>query len=176
MKIKNKFLNKIIAKYIIEPIDEYSAEFYEIDGISLRELKKYLHIHFNNFLFMIYDKCPILEWMLCSLCEAEMQLKAVFDKEFKDYLDTCNVGVGDTFKSQAMLDIPKNSFYCSNCPFSDRSKIASFIFGEQSSGYCYYLGKGDFTFINPTTILWDGCKECGINEDIEEENEEAENE
>ena len=27
--------------------------------------------------------------------------------------------------------------------------------------YCYYLGKGDYSFIRGTAILWDGCKECG---------------
>lgn len=172
MKVKNKFLIKII----IEPIDEYLYDYYRQYGIEWRDFKKYLKIHFNDWLFSIYEKCPLLEWFLCSLCETEMQLKVAFDKEFKHYLDTADVCIfsspTELGKSQAMLDIPKQSFYCSGCPFKDRSDIADLLFGEQSSGYCYYLGKGDFSFIRPTRLLWDGCKECDISVDLEESDEE----
>ena len=46
------------------------------------------------------------------------------------------------------------------CPYwdSDRSK------GEQSFGYCHYLKCGDWEE-NGTLLLWDMCKECGINHD-----------
>lgn len=171
MKIKNKFL----IKAIIEPIDSGLCDYYKKYGIEWREFKRYLKIYLNNLLFSIYEKHPFLEWFLCSLCEAEMQLKAVFDKEFRHYLDTADVCVcqgGELTKSQAILDIPEQSLYCGGCPFKDRSDIADLLFGEQSSGYCYYLGKGDFSFIRPTDLLWDGCKECGINEDLEESKEE----
>lgn len=174
MKIKNKFLIKAIVGEV-DPLDEYLYDYHAKYGIEWREFKKYLKIYFNNLLFSICEKCPLLEWFLRSLCEAEMQLKVVFDKEFKSYLDTANVCVrrGDDFsKSQAMLDIPEQSLYCGDCPFRDESNMADFLFGEQSSGYCYYLGRGDFSYIRPTMILWDGCKECGINEDLEEGEEE----
>ena len=34
---------------------------------------------------------------------------------------------------------------------------------------CWYLGKGDFSYHRPTLLLWDGCKECGINDDPDDE-------
>ena len=40
-------------------------------------------------------------------------------------------------------------------------------------GFCYYLNQGDFTFGHPTDLLWDGCKCCGVNNDIEEDIEEC---
>jgi hypothetical protein len=33
---------------------------------------------------------------------------------------------------------------------------------EQESGYCHFLGKGDWEK-DGTFLLWDQCKECGIN-------------
>ena len=72
-------------------------------------------------------------------------------------------------ESYADKNIPKETFYCEGCMYKGRSKLAKFFFGYQSCGYCYYLGKGDFSFIKPTMILWDGCKECGRFEDIPEE-------
>jgi len=59
---------------------------------------------------------------------------------------------------------------------------------NQYNGYCYFLEKGDLdlaedmTFVNPdtgetmkgnelpfpTSLLWDQCKECGINTEDEE--------
>ncbi len=34
---------------------------------------------------------------------------------------------------------------------------------EQSYGYCLYIGKGDLELEGG--LLWDMCKECGVNED-----------
>ena len=34
---------------------------------------------------------------------------------------------------------------------------------SQANGYCDYLDKGDFD--GSTFLLWDQCKECGINLD-----------
>jgi hypothetical protein len=71
--------------------------------------------------------------------------------------------------------IPKNTNYCyvSNgteiqgdkvifktipCPFFDFDDAQN----EQSDGYCHFLEKGDW-MENGTFLLWDQCKECGIN-------------
>lgn len=54
--------------------------------------------------------------------------------------------------------------YCDDCPYADTSKVAKALFGYQCAGYCYYLGKGDYSFSRSTSILWDGCKECGIHD------------
>lgn len=177
MKINNKIMNKIIAKYIVKSIDKYSVEWIEKYGITLKELKEYLHIHFNNWFYYVCKKFLLLKWFLCLLCDIEMQLKVFCNKEFLNYINNSDIGdCGENHdESQAMIDIPKNSFYCSGCPFYDRSNIARTFFGTQSDGYCYYLNRGDFSYIRPTMLLWDGCKECGINEDIETESEEIEN-
>lgn len=47
------------------------------------------------------------------------------------------------------------------CPYwgSDPNK------GEQESGYCAYLKSGDWE--TDFGLLWDLCKECGINENLD---------
>jgi hypothetical protein len=49
------------------------------------------------------------------------------------------------------------------CPYA-RNKLTA---EEQNFGYCIYLDKGDFDE-DGTSLLWDQCKECGINDDEEE--------
>lgn len=39
---------------------------------------------------------------------------------------------------------------------------------EQENGYCYFLGEGDWE-CDGIGLLWDQCKECGINESFEED-------
>lgn len=66
-----------------------------------------------------------------------------------------------------------NSFYCHGdfyneekktwdyiCPFWDYDKTKS----EQENGYCHLIKKGDWDF-EYMGLLWDKCKECGINDD-----------
>ena len=171
MKINNKFINKIVAENIVKHFDEYEVEYVTLYGFTIQDLKKWLGVMFANGLYSFYSKHPLIEWILKSLCEAEMELKLVADKNFRYDLDTADVGGGgeNHDKSDAMLNIPEHTFYCEGCPYGDRSELARFLFGYQSCGYCYYLGKGDFSFNRPTDLLWDGCKCCGINEDIDEE-------
>ena len=125
--------------------------------------------------FLIYDlNWTWLEFILSSLCELEMQLNLIFDKKLRHYIncaDTIFVSEGQE-KSYSEQFIPKKTFYCEGCIYRRRSRLADFFFGYQSSGYCYYLGKGDFSFVKSTTLLWDGCKECGryVDIDIEDEN------
>lgn len=153
------FFNQIVAKYIVKPIDEYEYEYVCKYGLQEKgELGKYLHIHFCNLLYKIYSKSDFLYWLLCSLCELEMQLSYFFDKEKREILDSLD-----------FQDIPTDMLYCQGCAFADRSKLADFIFGNQESGYCWYLGKGDFSYHRPTLLLWDGCKECGVNDDPDDE-------
>ncbi len=45
------------------------------------------------------------------------------------------------------------------CPFWDIDKTKP----EQENGYCYYLKKGDWEN-EGFNLLWDQCKECGVNE------------
>ena len=128
---------------------------------------------FQDFIsYLIHDLNWVwLEFLISSLCEFEMQLKLIFDEDFRhqvDNSDTVFVSAGQD-KSYAEENIPKNTFYCEDCIYKGRSKLAKFFYGYQSCGYCYYIGKGDFSFSKPTTILWDGCKECGRFEDIPEE-------
>jgi hypothetical protein len=79
--------------------------------------------------------------------------------------------------------IPKG-LYCDGCPFWFVDKTHP----EQENGYCSYLGKGDWDLnaeiaekdvevrygdkveimkykdLPPSSLLWDGCKECGVKE------------
>lgn len=79
--------------------------------------------------------------------------------EFKLYLK--GFECWDNFNDESK--IPKNDMYCSGCPYKTYSKIVKMIYGGQVSGYCYYLNRGDFSYINSTMLLWDDCKECGIS-------------
>ena len=97
-----------------------------------------------------------------------MNLKLLKNKQLRDDLYTGDVSPGPDHESLNMKKIPKDTLYCSNCPFLTTSKIAKLFYGEQMSGYCYYLNQGDFTFGHPTDLLWDGCKCCGIHDDIDE--------
>jgi len=47
------------------------------------------------------------------------------------------------------------------CPFWSKSHLHE----DQENGYCHYLGKGDWEMDNAISLLWDQCKECGINID-----------
>ena len=64
--------------------------------------------------------------------------------------------------------IPQNTDYCKGCPFHD---LMFECFQEQSNGWCHFMKTGDMVE-GGTFLLWDGCKECGVNsyEDIEEPN------
>ena len=38
-----------------------------------------------------------------------------------------------------IINVPEgNTCDCEDCPFRDKSKVASFFFGEQCNGYCYF--------------------------------------
>lgn len=50
------------------------------------------------------------------------------------------------------------------CPFLFQRRSMD----RQSSGYCVLLGKGDW-MEDGTMLLWDQCKECGINADLEDD-------
>jgi hypothetical protein len=46
------------------------------------------------------------------------------------------------------------------CPFWHKAPDKR----EQENGYCAFLSKGDWEE-NGTFLLWDQCKECGINDE-----------
>lgn len=120
-------------------------------------------------MFEIYNERPLIEFLISSICELEMHIPIIKNEELRDNINTSDVVNMYTNTTMAQEKIPKDTLYCGNCPFQGHSKIASLIFGSQYSGYCYYLGKGDFSFIRPTSLLWDGCKECGIEFEEDEE-------
>ncbi len=49
------------------------------------------------------------------------------------------------------------------CPYL-RNKINA---PDQNYGYCIYLDLGDFDDTPYISLLWDQCKECGINNDLD---------
>lgn len=105
-----------------------------------------------------------LERIIEFLCDTEMALK----RKLNPCLAECKL-------SENMEKIPEG-FYCYSehhvCPFYDRSNVADFFFGCQSSGYCHYMKKGDYTIDETFLLLWDMCKECELNYGEEYEDEE----
>lgn len=123
---------------------------------------------FQDFIsHLIYEKnWYFIHFIISTLCDIEMGIKLLFDKDFKEHLDSCNIKVIDDKYFPYEYNIPKNTFYCEDCPYRTRSHIATFLLGNQSNGYCYYINNGDYRFINPTDLLWDGCKSCDIDDYI----------
>ena len=116
--------------------------------------------------YLIYGRNWLwLHCLISLLCDWEMMAK--MDKWFRDELERCDITHRMDEVPQFTQLIPKKTMYCEGCPYAGTSEIASTLLGYQSSGYCYYLGKGDYSYIRSTDILWDGCKECGVNDDID---------
>jgi hypothetical protein len=67
-------------------------------------------------------------------------------------------------------DVIPKGVYCYDkngvCPYWDKNLDKP----EQHNGYCHYLKSGDWMDedIGGWGLLWDQCKECGINKDDEE--------
>ena len=55
--------------------------------------------------------------------------------------------------------------YCDGCPFHSRVPFRRY----QENGWCWYMKKGDVEL--GWGLLWDGCKECGIDNESEEEDD-----
>lgn len=168
--LKLKFLNSFKKK----GEDDYCF-LYDEDDIKDKSWLQVIHMKFRDCIsYLTYDlKWVWLDFFISLLCDIEMKFRFIFDSKGRDDLITADIG-NDEIGTDAEDNIPKNSFYCQGCPYSGRSKIAWFFYGEHSVGYCYYLERGDFSFLRPTDLLWDGCKECGINEDIDDIEEEEE--
>jgi hypothetical protein len=59
-------------------------------------------------------------------------------------------------------DNPMIKFCSDCCPYWSKNPYAQ----EQEDGYCSYLAEGDWEPTG-TMLLWNQCKECGINEEDE---------
>lgn len=82
--------------------------------------------------------------------------------EIADFNDTPWRMVNIRNKGVLERIIPKGDYcYDENgcCPFLSVNEEMP----KQMGGYCHYLQKGDWQQ-NGTTLLWDQCKQCGINE------------
>lgn len=133
-----------------------------------KSLVEKLHDKFRDVIaYLIYDRhWDWLSSFIYTLCNLEMALYLKVDKELQELLRTADQK-GENGKSNIEEIVPENSLYCDLCPFREVSSVATFFYGYQSSGYCHYIKNGDYNDSEGTMILWDGCKECGINEDIE---------
>ena len=168
-KLKVKFLN--FGKHLNN--NEYSFV-YSLEDVEDKSILQVFGMKFRSIIaWLIYDlHWKWLEWIISAMATMEMELYLLFDKELQEALSGCNVAIGKDengdWITKASQNIPKNTLYCDDCAYGVcHSRIADFFYGHQCCGYCYYLGKGDFSFIQPTDLLWDCCKCCGINEDIE---------
>lgn len=145
-----------------------------IKNYNYKSIPGNLHRKFQELIsYLIFDKnWYFLEYIISLLATIEMEFPLIFDEEFRKDCNTSDTVWVNPPQAEdmslAQRTIPKNTFYCEGCYFSGYSKIARFFLGSQCDGYCYYLGKGDFSYLRPTDLLWDGCKCCGINEDMED--------
>lgn len=127
-------------------------------GSKFRELIAYL----------IFDRnWTWLGMFISTLCDIEMNIYLLQDKEFYESLQTADVVINAQHETTASKTIPHDTLYCNGCEYASYSRIAEFFYGYQCSGFCYYLNNGDYRFNRPTQLLWDGCKECCRYEDIQ---------
>ncbi len=160
MKLKLKFLNYN---------KKGNGYTYTEEQVKDKSWLQVFHMKFKSIIaYLIYEKdCKWLHLLISILCDIETGIKYLKDKELQENVEGCNILNPNTGTTMAQDNIPKKDLYCDGCIYSGYSRIAYFFLGAHSDSYCYYLGKGDYSFLNPTELLWDGCKECGINEDIE---------
>lgn len=146
--------------------------------MNIQELKQEIATRFHNFIYYLsHDKgWTWIDAIISSLAQLEVNLHLCPYKELRDKLliaDT-QYSLGNDKWTEAPIKeiVPEDLLYCQDCVCRDFSRVAAFFYGDQMSGYCHYLAKGDFSFTNPTDLLWDGCKCCSINtdEEIEEYN------
>lgn len=60
---------------------------------------------------------------------------------------------------------PSNPHKIKLCPYWDKDHDRP----EHENGYCHFMKQGDWDL--GWGLLWDQCKECGINDEIEGEME-----
>lgn len=112
--------------------------------------------YIRRFLYyLIYKReWKWLQKFINCLCDIEMKFRAY--NRFNEYILHGFHDLGG---------IP-HGMYCYDsgivCPYWDYSRIAELVYGSQLYGYCYYLGESDYNW--DTQLLWDQCKECGIDE------------
>jgi len=141
-------MNKVLKKILfLEKKYWYSRTWIEV----LQEKIPKVH---HTVVWHLFGQFEISHFIISCLAHLEMDLKLFIDKKLLNHLDKYG-GAYD--------EIPKDTLYCDACPYQGRSLVAKFFYGYQSAGYCYLENKGDFSFFNGTTILWDGCKACNIN-------------
>ena len=128
---------------------------------------------FHKKLIKFLEEHRLVRYIVCLICSIEAETRFITDKKMCEFLDGChNVALKDSetlndlFEKETPIDtrIPKNTYYCEDCEFRSESKLAKWIWGTGS--YCLYLQRGDFSFSQPTDLLWDGVKCCGRNEDV----------
>lgn len=126
--------------------------------------------------YLTYDRnWTWLDLLISSLCTLEVYIPLIKDTNLKHYIDcadTVFVSAGQK-ESYAAGFIPKNTMYCDGCIYKTHSRIADFFYGYQCSCFCYYLNRGDFSFVKHTDELWDDCKACGLYEFEDEDEEET---
>ena len=134
--------------------------------ITMRKTKEYLHSLLMDIVYKLTEEYnwKWLDVLIDVLCNLEVNIRLMRNRDLYDNLRFGDVGTS-TCASWNQTQIPQDSLYCQGCPFHTISEIATLFYGDQMSGYCYYLNQGDFSFGHSTNLLWDGCKECGINED-----------
>lgn len=97
-----------------------------------------------------------------------MDNKIYKDAEGKEYTEEEAIAVipMDTFYCYTPIEAPSEEngriYKTKPCPFMGWREDKP----EQEQGYCHFLERGDWED-GGCGILWDGCKECGINEDVD---------
>lgn len=103
-----------------------------------------------------------------KLLEIGVEEQTIFENiaEKKEEVREFGLQQADLTKAQCKKLIPEGN-YCYTrvdgkfkcCPFWDKLEQ----FPKQDNGYCHYLKKGDWQG-KGLGLLWDQCKECGVNE------------
>jgi len=90
-------------------------------------------------------------------------------KTYKEHAITGRISRNIMISEKTVRRLVPKGCYC-----YDENGVCTFWwcmseFGEQAQGYCSLLERGDFmqSENGGTSLLWDQCKECGLNDDDE---------
>jgi hypothetical protein len=100
--------------------------------------------------------------LTCMMFPAQLYTPVLWIKGFwiRRNLADADIPLGDYCYTSVESPCEKNKWSrkIKPCPFFDYNQFAK----SQSYGYCHLLEAGDWQY-KGTSLLWDQCKECGVN-------------
>ena len=145
--------------------DEVTQSWIEVDGLIGRKVKSISEwlvpyrpikdVSFKTYQLRVGSEVMpnVMDWKFRTKNDVEYTPRTTYNGMSHPYI-SCTT-------EEAEQLIP-SGIYCSGCPFHDLLSE----FPHQENGWCHYLKDGDMVG-DVSGLLWDGCKECNKNMEME---------